>query len=462
MEIKRKKISAKEEQKIITNMITSPEFLKQTKGIIFSYLFRSSYARVVAGWCLEYFEKTTSSPGRDIQDIYIRRRKELEDEEEVELVQDFLQGLSDKWDDSQINNIPYEVSNTIKYMQLRQLEQLRDQLDIAITEGEPEQGASYLSNFRHVKGAQSSGVNMMKDADKIKSAFDDKDEILFYLHGDLGKAFGPVCRGDFVLGMGGPKSGKSYSLSYIGHRATTMGLKVMKLNFEMSEKQYTRREWQVLQGKPRYNKKIKIPYFEEVEDGFTIKYRIEKRKGIDTSKIEKELRKYQQYLNGGEIRTESFIEGESTFSDAVIKIENLEYYEDFKPDLIIWDYPDIMAHEIHSDIRHQIDDTYKKIRGYAQKKNCACVAVTQVGSKAWGKDIKGKDADENKKKVNHATKVYSINSTEEEMDAGIVRIQSLYEREGKRFIQQVVVLQCLDIGRFYLDSKFRKNVIMDE
>lgn len=465
MKLNRKKVSLKDEQKIVTNMITSTEFMRQTKGIIQAHLLKSIYARSVASWCIEYFEKTESAPGKDIQDIYIRRRKELQDEEEVELVSEFLQGLNDEWEESQINNTKYEVDNVIKYLKLRQLEQLRDNLDLAITEGEPEQGESFLSNFKNVKQTQSTGVNIMTDAQKIYDAFNSKDEVLFRLQGDLGKAIGDICRGDFILGMGGPKSGKSFSMFYMAHRAAMCGLKVIRLNFEMSENQDTRRNWQVLQGKPRYTKKVKKPYFEEDDGEYYIRYTTEKVKGIhgdSVSKIQKEQAKYKQYLNGGEIRSETFIEGESTFSDAVIRMENLEYFEDFKADLIIWDYPDIMAMEKGTDHRHGLDEIYKKIRGYAQKKNAVCAAVTQVNSNAWDKDIKGKDADENKKKVNHATKVYAINTTDEEMDNGIVRIQSLYEREGKRFIQQVTVLQSLDIGRFYLDSRFRKDVIIEE
>lgn len=462
MTIKRKKISMKEEQKIVTNMITSTEFLKQTKGIIHSYLLKSTYARAVAGWCLDYFEHTNCAPGKDIQDIYIRKRKELEDEEEVELVSEFIQNLSDDWDNSQVNNTVYEVKNTIKYMKLRQLEQLKDQLEMAITEGVPEQGESYLANFKNVKENQSTGVNLFEDTEKISEAFNDKTEILFTYPGDLGKAIGPMCRGDFLAILGGPKSGKSFALWHLAHRAVLLGLKVIVLNFEMSENQYVRRSWQSLQGRPRYTKKVKLPFFVEEEDGsFSVDYREEKREGINTDNTEKEQKKYKKATRTGEIRIESFIEGESTFSDAVTRMENLEYYENFVPDIVIWDYPDIMASEIKADLRHQIDDTWIKIRGYAQKKNCLCAGASQVGAGAWGKDIKGKDAAENKKKAAHVTKMFAINSTEEEMDQGIVRIQSLYEREGKKIIQQVVVLQSLDIGRFYMDSKFRKNVVVD-
>jgi len=462
MKLNRKKISMKEEQKIITNMITSTEFLKQTKGVINAYLFKSIYARNVATWCIEYFEHTNSAPGKDIQDIYVRRRKELEDEEEVELVSEFLQNLSDEWAESQLNNTVYEVQNTKKYMKLRQLEQLREQLDTAITEGNPDQGEFSVSNFKGVKETQSTGVNLFEDTERIKDAFDDTTEVLFSYPGDLGKAIGNMSRGEFVAILGGPKSGKSFALWYTAHRAALLGLSVMILNFEMSEAQYVRRSWQSLQGKPRYTKKVKLPYFEEQDDGFSIGYREEKREGINTRDIKKQQKKYKKATRTGEIRIESFIEGESTFSDAVIRMENLEYYENFIADVVIWDYPDIMASEIKADLRHQIDDTWIKIRGYAQKKNNLNVAASQVGASAWGKDIKGKDAAENKKKAAHVTKMFAINSTDEEMEQGIVRIQSLYEREGKRCMQQVVVLQSLDIGRFYMDSKFRKKVVDED
>lgn len=465
MKLKRKKVTLREEQKIVTYMITSTEFLKQTKHMVKPFLLESTYGKVVAGWCLEYFEHTGKAPGRDIQDLYIKNRKHLEDEEEVELVAEFLQNLNDEWEESQINNVGYEVKNCKKYIKIQQLKQLVEQINMAISEGEEEQGESFVANYKKIGEHSAEGVDLLNDYKAVQQAFNESEEILFRLQGDLGKAVGNLCRGDFLGILGGPKSGKSFIQWMIGHRAALLGLKVCILNFEMSKNQYTRRAWQSLQGLPKETKKVKIPFFERDEDDkklHYIRYREEKRKGINTQKIQDLQKKYRKALRGGQIKIESFTSGQSSFSEAVTRLENLEYYENFVPDVVIWDYPDIMKHEGRGDHRHLIDNTWKNIRGYSQEKNCLCVAASQVNASAWGKDIKGSDADENKKKANHITKMIAINSTEEEFDNGIVRIQSLYEREGKKVLQQVYVLQCLDIGRAYLDSKFRNYVEVEE
>lgn len=464
MTLKRKKISLKEEQKIITNMITSTDFLKQVKGVVHSYLLKSTYARIISTWVWEYYESTGTAPGRDIQDLYVRKRKALEDEEEVELISEFLQNLSDNWQASQAHSISYEVTNTIKYMKLRQLEQLQEQIATAVQEGNPEQGESYLSGYKKIREVQSSGTTLLSDADEIREAFESVDEVLFTLQGDLGKVVGPLLRGDFLALLGGPKSTKSFSMWYIAHRAMLMGLNVFIANFEMSKNQYNRRAWQSLLGLPRYKSKVSIPYFEEDENGedFYVEYREEVKPGISTLEIEKEQETIKRYTKGANIKIMTYMSKVSTLSDVLVDIENAEYYEGFVPDVIIFDYADIIAPETKGETRHQIDNIWTRIRGLAVEKNCLCVTASQVNAGAWGKDIKGKDADENKKKAGHVTKMLAINTTEEEFNKGILRVESLYQREGKRVIQQAIVLFCLDIGRWYLDSKFKNKVIFDD
>lgn len=463
MEIKRKKVSLKEEQRIVTNLITSTEFCKLTKGVVHSYLLKSTYAKIVAGWCLEYYEQTETAPGLDIQDVYIRKRKELEDEEEVETISEFIQTLSNQWEDLQINNAKYEYELAKKYMKLRQLEQLREQLDVSITQGEPEQGEHALSKYKDIRETQISGVDLFNDDKKVQLAFEKTEEVLFSLQGDLGKVLGPFCRGDFIAGLGGPKSTKSFHLYYIARRAAMLGFNVVIGNWEMSENQYLRRAWQSLQGLPSKTKKVKLPYFEQMTDReYSIQYREEQKDGIDTVNVVKKQEYYKKHTKGGNVRILTFTSGVSTLSDMISEIDSMEYYENYKPDVIIFDYADIIASEIKGDKRHQIDDIWVKIRGLAQEKNCLCATVSQVNSTAWGKDIKGKDADENKKKAAHVTKMYAINSTPEEIEKGVVRVQSLFQREGKAYYGQVTVLQSLEIGRWYLDSKFRKNIIIED
>lgn len=462
MNLKRKKVSLKEEQQIITNMITSTSFVKQTKGIIKPHLFKSPYARIIASWVSEYYDNTGQAPALDIQDIYIRKRKEVNDEEEVELLSEFLQKLSDDWDNRQIHNTTYEVKNTVKYLKLRQLEQLKEQLEVAVLEGTPEQGENALANFKNVKEAQSTGVDLFSDTDKIANAFTEEQEKLFHLQGDLGIATGAMCRGDFVAVLGAPKSTKSFALWHFAHRASLEGYNVVVANFEMTESQYLRRAWQSFNGEPLEGGKVELPYFKEGERGlYEIAYRNEKKKGVDLEGIKEKQEFYKKRTQFSKVRILTFTSGVNTFSDVEIELANMEYYENFKADVVVFDYADIMASEVQGDKRNQLDDIWVKIRGLATDKNCLCVTASQVNAQAWGKDIKGKDADENKKKAAHVTKMFAINSTDSEMEKGFVRVQSLYEREGKRHTQHVVVLQSLEIGRWYLDSKFRNTVNLD-
>jgi DNA replication protein DnaC len=467
MQLKRKKVNMGDEQQIAINMIVSTKFIQNTKDILKGYLLKSAYARYVTEWCQEYYEHFKKAPEKDIQELYKRKKKSMraEEEEEFGLVSEFLSVLSRQWEETNIHNVDYEIKKANEYVRIRKLELLKEQLEEALLEGDFIQGENALVGFKKVREAESTSVDVLKDTAKVKQAFSQEDEILFYMPGDLGIAMGPFIRGDFVLLLGGPKSGKSFSLLAIAHRAALSGLRVLIVNMEITEVQYTRRVWQTLTGLPRESTKVVYPRFIEDEDEegkFRIDYETIPKPGVMSMSIEERQAFYRKNFRGGEIKVENFVEGTSSFSDVVARMDNLKEYEDFEPDVIIWDYPDIMRHEIKADLRHQIDDTYIKIRGLSQSRNILSVAVSQVEAGAWYKDIKGKNANENKKKAAHIGKMFAINATPHEMEAGYVRVQSLYDRDHKRSNQQVVVLQNLEVSRWYLNSKFVSKVIFDD
>ena len=52
----------------------------------------------------------------------------------------------------------------------------------------------------------------------------------------------------------------------------------------------------------------------------------------------------------------------------------------------------------------------------------------------------------------------ALNQTPNEYEIGVMRVCCLKERDGRRSFRVAVTLQCLDIGRICLDSKFSSEV----
>lgn len=96
--MKRRQIDSTLEQKIITGMVVSSEFLK---GIIQAYkpaYLETSFARIVAGWCLDFYKKYGKAPGREVQNIFQDWSRNNKDTAEIDLIAEFLDNLSKQYE----------------------------------------------------------------------------------------------------------------------------------------------------------------------------------------------------------------------------------------------------------------------------------------------------------------------------------------------------------------------------
>ena len=84
----------KEEKQLLINLITNTSFLRQVVNLGKPSLFESSYSKIVAKWVWEYWEKMEKAPGLDIQEIYLKYRSTIQDEDDIELIGEFLQNLN--------------------------------------------------------------------------------------------------------------------------------------------------------------------------------------------------------------------------------------------------------------------------------------------------------------------------------------------------------------------------------
>ena len=151
--MKRTKIDLSEEKRVLANMITNTSFLKGIRDIHKPSLFETSYAKVISGWVWEYYERTGVSPGRDVQDLYLRKRSEVRDEEDIELIADYLTALNENYNEIEINNVLYEVEKAETYFKLRSksvrpgLGELEVQIyyDIVPVDAAPEERSVYFN-----------------------------------------------------------------------------------------------------------------------------------------------------------------------------------------------------------------------------------------------------------------------------------------------------------------------------
>lgn len=456
--MKRTKIDLSEEKHILTNMITNTAFLKQIKDICKTSLFETTYARVVSNWIWEYYGKTDRAPGKDIQDLYLRKRSEIEDEEDLELIADFLHTLNEYYQQAEINNIQYEVHKAESYFKLRSLEELSQKIGRAVTSKDATSGERLVSEYKRIEKPSGEGVDLFNDAGSIKLAFDFTEEHLFKYPGALGEQLGYFSRGDFFAILAPVKRGKTFYLWDIARYASLYGFKALFISLEMTQNQMVRRAWQSYVGEPFKACTVEIPEFRE--GNHKDKWRISRRKqvfeGIDLDEIEAKQELYRKQAKG-EIRLQSYPAGFADMETLEACITNLEYYDGFVPDVIVIDYADIIKGR-NRDYRQQLNEIWVRLRGWAQERNCLIVTASQTSKQALSRDAKAGDVAEDMRKLATVTKMMALNQNEKEKSLGVMRIEPLLYRDGRLTGKQICVLENRDISRVYLDSRMVSEV----
>ena len=455
--MKRTKINLTEEKTILINMITNTGYLRQLKDICKSSYFETSYAKIISGWVWEYYDKLEKAPGKDLQDLYLRKKAEIDDEDDLELIADFLSSLNSYYQEMEINNVQYEVQKAEQYFKLRSIEQLGDKLQRAVELKDPASGEKYITDYKRVEKPSGEGVDLFRDAASVRQAYEYSEEHLFKYPGVLGDVMGYFCRGDFFAILAAVKKGKSFYLWDIARYASLFGYNALFFSLEMTQNQMVRRAWQSYVGQPVKPCTIDLPQFTE-EDG---KYRIvtesKKYNGLDLTEVEKKQSLYRRQTKG-EIKIQTYPSGIADIHTLETCLANLEYYDNFVPDVIVIDYADIIKSH-GRDYRHNLNEIWVRLRGWAQQRNCLVVTASQTSKQAFTRDAKLGDVAEDMRKLATVTKMMALNQNDIEKQMGVMRCEPLLYRDGRLHGQQVCVLENRDISRVYIDSQLRGDVL---
>lgn len=461
----REKIDASRERNVILYSIINTDFLKEIYPIAKRELFKSPYAQTVWGWIAQYFEEFNKAPNKDIQDIYITHKMEVQDEEE-EAVATFLQSLSDS--DEQINNLDYLIKQSVEWLKLRSLENLQLSITDALSRKDYQSGEQAVAEYSRIERHVSDGVNLFRAIDLAVECFNEENEILFNFPGALGAVIGDCRRTDFISFLGFMKSGKTWWLWEAAKMAMLRSNKVLFISLEMPLPQVMRRIWLNLAKKPKRNKLVKIPKFTEddsstdEEQKWVVDYDEKEMEGFHPTKeyFENWIKQYKKYFHGGDVKVVSMPARSVTVKDIVGYIDNLEYYEKWIPDVVVIDYADLISSKMKGEYRHQLDDIWANLRRTALERNICVVTASQSGRASARGDATEENIAEDIRKVAHVTKMIAINATKEEKGNGIYRIAQIAERDDSTCFEQAYVLSCLDIGQVCLDSRFKSDVII--
>lgn len=445
------------ESRILGNLITSGELLGKVRGIVDPALFESSTARIVGSWVLDYFDRIGEAPGPAISDIYLARRGELS-EADSKLVGAFLKNCSASWKPT---NIKYAEDMAANFFQANSFRQLVKNLEAKASTGNVEGGQRLIAEYVKPEIVHSKSIDPLKGAAAIRHAFQNEDEELFSLRGGLNRLVGgPLCRGELVSFLAPPKAGKTWWMIDSAITSMTRGLKTLFVSLEMTEDQVMRRFWQSLAGASRFGENSPGSAFVQNGEKWDLVQgeRTTNRVDLTDEGIAAVQKIYRE--TGGELKIRCYPPRTLTLQKLKSELKVLEVFENFVPDVIVIDYADIMALPPGKERRLQLDELWLGLRNISLGMNNLVITASQTNRETIG----GKrDADETNtaecaSKVNHVTRMITINRGPKDKKMGIYRMSCQTMRDGRECYEQLVVCYCLEIGRPWMCDRFMNEV----
>jgi len=381
--------------KVISALLTDKPFLQNVNDVLTDDYFTNSAHKWVVNEVLKYYQKYHCPPTMDVLKVEM---KKLENEVLQVSIKEQLKEAYRSSDESDLTYVKQEFTNFCKNQQLKKA--LLNSVDL-LKAGDYDSIRILVDNALRSGQDKNIGHEYNKDTE---SRYREEDrtpiltpwkEINTLLQGGLGE-------GDFGLIFGNPGGGKSWSLVALGACAVMAGFNVIHYTLELGESYVGR----------RYDS-----YFTKIPVNKIIKYK--DKVGEVTSELPGELiiKEYPM----GKVSM-------STIESHIKKCIDL----DFKPDLIIIDYVDLLSSKRkNGERKEEIDDIYTSTKGLARELKLPIWSVSQV-NRAGAKDniIEGDKAAGSYDKMMIADFAISLSRQKKDKVNGTGRFHIMKNRYG--------------------------------
>jgi hypothetical protein len=303
-----------------------------------------------------------------------------------------------KASDDDLAYVEEEFSNFCKNQQLKKA--LLTSVDL-LNAGDYDSIRNLVDNALKAGGDKNLGLEYSKD---VESRYREEDRnpipTPWFLFNDLLQ--GGLGEGDFGLIFGNPGGGKSWTLIALGAHAVQLGFNVVHYTLELGENYVGRRYDACLTGIPVNN----IMNFKD--------------------QVEKEILELP-----GNLVIKEYSPGKASISTIESHIQKCIDL-DFKPDLILIDYVDLLRSKRNNrERKDEIDDIYLSTKGLARELKLPIWSVSQV-NRAGAKDdvIEGDKAAGSYDKVMITDVAISLSRKKEDKVAGTGRFHIMKNRYG--------------------------------
>jgi replicative DNA helicase len=380
--------------KVLSSLLTHKEFLVNIHDIISEEYFDNSAHKWIISEILKYYEKYHTVPSMDILKVEV---KKLENEVLQVSVKEQLKEAY-KASDEDLAYIEEEFSNFCKNQQLKKA--LLTSVDL-LKAGDYDSIRGLVDNALKAGGDKNLGLEYSKD---IETRYREEHRITIPTPWDMFNNLmqGGLGSGDFGLIFGNPGGGKSWTLIALGGIAVELGYNVVHYTLELGEDYVGRRY-----------------------DAFFT--------GIPVNEILKHKDRVESTITSlpGKLVVKEYSPGKASISTLEAHIQKC-IDQDFKPDLIIIDYVDLLrSKRTNRERKDEIDDIYLSTKGLARELKVPIWSVSQV-NRAGAKDdiIEGDKAAGSYDKIMITDVAISLSRKKEDKVKGTGRFHIMKNRYG--------------------------------
>jgi replicative DNA helicase len=334
--------------KVLSSLLTHKEFLLNIQDVLSEEYFDNQAHKWIIKQILNYFQKYHTVPSMDVLKVEL---KKIDNEVLQVSIKEQLREAY-KASDEDLKYVEEEFSNFCKNQQLKKA--LLTSVDF-LNAGDYDSIRSMIDNALKAGQDKNIGHEYNKDTESryrednrvtVPTPWEPFNDLLM---GGLGG-------GDFGLIFGNPGGGKSWSLVALGGWAVKLGYNVLHYTLELGADYVGRRY-----------------------DAFFT--------NIPVNKILQHKNKVEEVVPSleGQLIIKEYPTGKASISTIESHIKKCIDL-DFKPDLVIIDYVDLLrSKRKNSERKDEIDDIYISTKGLARELNIPVWSVSQV-NRAGAKD----------------------------------------------------------------------------
>lgn len=422
-------------------------------------LFENKFYKIIAEKAKNFYSSFKKAPGDHLPDLL---EKELATEDEDSAIfedvifklHEFKEGI----------NKEYVIKQLTSFIREQRLKAALTESVKQVQVGNIEKAEHLLSSYNKEQITTFEPGMLLAEENFAKIFSEDAVEVFKTGIEPLDKLnIGPA-RGELLVLLAGANRGKTNWLIHLGKTCTRQRLKVLHISLEMSEIKILRRYLQSFFAVTKRKQPVKARYFQTNDmgrfSGFETK-ELDRPAFSNKDDLEKIRIKMKKYGLRTKLWVKQFPTGALTVDGLEFYLDSLEQFENFIPDVLLIDYPDLMKID-YNQLREATGAIYKELRRIAVERNIAVVAPSQ--SNRSGEDAKVitlKHFAEDYSKAMTADNVLAYAQTTDEYNLGLARIFVAKARDEQKFTQ-ILITQAYDMGQFCLSAVKMEDHYWDE